>query len=73
MEISDIPALTAIARDKGAVSLIDNTWATSLGFSALELGCDISVMSLTKHVGGHSDVMMGSASAKKMVSSSSID
>lgn len=65
MEISDIPALTAIARDKGAVSLIDNTWATSLGFSALELGCDISVMSLTKHVGGHSDVMMGSASAKK--------
>lgn len=64
MEVQDIPALSAIARDKGAVSLIDNTWATALGFPALERGCDISIMALTKHVGGHSDLMMGSASAK---------
>ena len=63
MEICDIPALTAVARDKGAVSIIDNTWASALGFPALQLGCDISVMSLTKHVGGHSDLMLGSASA----------
>ena len=63
MEVCDIPALTAIARERGAVSLIDNTWASALGFPALERGCDISVMSLTKHVGGHSDLMMGSASA----------
>jgi len=64
MEVQDIPALAAITRDKGAVSLIDNTWATALGFPALEHGCDISIMALTKHVGGHSDLMMGSASAK---------
>ncbi len=63
MEVCDIPALTRIARDRGAVSLIDNTWATSLGFAALEHGCDISVQALTKHVGGHSDLMMGSATA----------
>ncbi len=63
MEVCDIPALTAIARDRGAVSLIDNTWATSLGFPRLQHGCDIAIMSLTKHVGGHSDLMMGSASA----------
>ena len=63
MELCDIPALAAIARDKGAVSLMDNTWATSLGFPALERGCDIAIMALTKHVGGHSDLMMGSASA----------
>lgn len=63
MEVCDIPALTAIARDKGATSIIDNTWASALGFPALQLGCDISVMSLTKHVGGHSDLMMGSATA----------
>ena len=56
-------ALARIAREKGAVSVIDNTWASALGFPALERGCDISVMSLTKHVGGHSDLMMGSASA----------
>lgn len=63
MEMCDVPALTALARERGAVSLIDNTWASPLGFPALERGCDISVMSLTKHVGGHSDLMMGSASA----------
>ena len=63
MEVCDIPALARIARDKGAVSLVDNTWATALGFPALEHGCDIAITALTKHVGGHSDVMMGSASA----------
>ena len=63
MEICDIPALAAIARAKGAISLIDNTWASPLGFPALERGCDIAIMSLTKHVGGHSDVMMGSVAA----------
>ena len=65
MEVCDVPALAAIARDKGAVSLIDNTWATSLGFAALEQGCDIAITALTKHVGGHSDLMMGAASASE--------
>jgi cysteine-S-conjugate beta-lyase len=63
MEVCDIPALAGIARARGAVSLIDNTWASSLGFPALERGVDIAIMSLTKHVGGHSDLMMGSAAA----------
>lgn len=63
MEVCDVPALTAIAREHGAVSLIDNTWASALGFPALEHGCDIVMQSLSKHVGGHSDLMMGSASA----------
>jgi cystathionine beta-lyase len=64
-ELCDIPALAAAAREAGAVSMIDNTWASPLGFAALEHGCDIVMMSLSKHVGGHSDVMMGSASAGK--------
>ena len=63
MEVQDVPALAAIARARGMVSILDNTWATPLGFPALARGCDIAVMSLTKHVGGHSDLMMGSASA----------
>lgn len=63
MEMQDVPALAGVARKHGLVSVIDNTWAGPLGFPALERGVDISVMSLTKHVGGHSDVMMGSASA----------
>lgn len=65
MEIGDIPAMAAIAREKGAVSMADNTWASPLGFPVLERGCDIAIMSLTKHVGGHSDLMMGSVSARE--------
>ena len=63
MEVQDVPALAGIARARGLISIIDNTWASPLGFPALARGVDISVMSLTKHVGGHSDVMMGSATA----------
>lgn len=62
-EVCDVPALAAIAQENGAITMIDNTWASPLGFAALERGCDIVMMSLSKHVGGHSDVMMGSASA----------
>ena len=64
LEVCDVPALANIARERGAISLVDNTWASPLGFAALEHGCDISIMSLTKHVGGHSDLMMGSAAAR---------
>ena len=63
MEVCDIPELARIAREKGAVSLFDNTWATALGFAALDHGCDITITALTKHIGGHSDLMMGAASA----------
>jgi len=63
MEVADAPRLAAIARAHDVVSIFDNTWASPLGFPALEHGFDIAVMALTKHVGGHSDLMMGSASA----------
>ncbi len=63
MEVQDVPALAAIAREHGLTVVLDNTWAGPLGFPALERGADITVMSLTKHVGGHSDLMMGSAAA----------
>lgn len=63
MEVQDVPALSAAARDAGLTVVLDNTWAGPLGFPALERGADITVMSLTKHVGGHSDLMLGSAAA----------
>ncbi|MBS0474674.1 MAG: PLP-dependent transferase, partial [Proteobacteria bacterium] len=63
LEVQDVPALSAIARAYGLTVVLDNTWAGPLGFPALERGANISVMSLTKHVGGHSDLMLGSASA----------
>lgn len=63
MEVQDIPALAAATKARGIVSVLDNTWASPLGLAALKHGVDIVVMSLTKHVSGHSDCMMGSASA----------
>ena len=63
MEVQDVPALAAKAHERGACVILDNTWASPLGFAALSHGVDVSVMSLTKHVGGHSDLMMGSATA----------
>lgn len=63
MEVQDVAALAAAAKARGIVSVLDNTWASPFGFQALRHGVDIVIMSLTKHVSGHSDCMMGSASA----------
>ncbi|MES9906459.1 MAG: cystathionine beta-lyase, partial [Sedimenticola sp.] len=58
-EIQDIPAITAIARQRGIITVIDNTWATPLYLKPLALGVDISIHSVTKYISGHSDVLMG--------------
>jgi len=43
--------------------VLDNTWATPLFFPALAAGVDVSVLAATKYVGGHADVMLGTATA----------
>src|SRR4051812_22901645 len=63
MEIQDVPATCALARERGIVTLLDNTWATPLFFPALANGVDISIIAATKYVGGHADVMIGAATA----------
>ena len=62
-EVQDIPAITAIARERGIATLLDNTWATPYFFPALAHGVDISILACTKYIVGHSDVMMGSVTA----------
>ncbi len=62
-EVQDIPAIVAAARERGVVTLIDNTWATPLYLPALDLGVDVSILACTKYIVGHSDVMMGSVTA----------
>jgi len=64
-EIQDVPAIAAAAHAKGAMVLMDNTWATSLYFRAFEKGVDLSIQAATKYIGGHSDVMLGTVSANK--------
>lgn len=62
-EMQDIPAIAKVARSHGAVTMMDNTWATPLYFRPLDYGVDISVHAATKYPGGHSDVLLGTVSA----------
>jgi cysteine-S-conjugate beta-lyase len=62
-EMQDVPAIAAAAHAKGAVVLMDNTWASPLYFRAFDKGVDLSIQSGTKYIGGHSDVMLGTVSA----------
>ncbi len=58
-EVLDLPAIAALARDHGALTCIDNSWATPLFQKPIPLGVDIVVHSATKYIGGHSDVIAG--------------
>lgn len=63
-EMQDIPAIAEAARKTGAVTMMDNTWATPLYFKPLDFGVDISIMAATKYIVGHSDAMLGLVSAR---------
>jgi cystathionine beta-lyase len=63
MEVQDVPGICAIARGRGVITLLDNTWATPLFFPAIASGVDISIIAATKYVGGHADVMIGAVTA----------
>ena len=65
MEVQDVPAICAAARERGAVTMIDNTWATPLLFPALAAGVDMTMLAATKYVAGHADVMLGSVTANE--------
>lgn len=65
VKIVDIAAVTDIAHRSGAIAVVDNTWATPLLQQPFQLGADFIVHSLTKYVGGHSDVMLGAVVARE--------
>lgn len=58
-EIFDIPAVTRWAADRGLVTVMDNTWSTPIFQKPLTMGVDLVVHSLSKYVGGHSDLVGG--------------
>lgn len=62
-EIQDIRAIVEIARKRGILTVIDNTWATPLYLKPLALGVDASIHSVTKYISGHSDVLLGAVVA----------
>lgn len=64
LQMQDIPAIVAAAHTHQIKVAMDNTWATALGFRALDVGVDFCVQALTKYVGGHSDLLMGAVSTR---------
>ncbi len=61
-ELCDLPAMAALCKPRNILLAVDNTWGSGYLYRPLALGADISIMALTKYLGGHSDVMMGSVS-----------
>ena len=64
MEVQDIPAIVEAAHGRGVAVALDNTYAAGVMFDAFAHGVDISMQALTKYVGGHSDLLLGSVSAR---------
>jgi cystathionine beta-lyase len=62
-EMQDVGAIAKAAHAKGAIVLMDNTWATPLYFQPLDHGVDLVIQAGTKYIGGHSDLMLGTVSA----------
>ena len=62
MEIQDVPAIVAAAHEHRVPVALDNTYAAGVLFDAFAHGVDVSMQALTKYVGGHSDLLLGTVS-----------
>jgi cysteine-S-conjugate beta-lyase len=65
MEIQDIPAIARIARSRRIVTALDNTYSAGVLFDAFSHGIDVTMQALTKYVGGHSDLLLGSVTVRE--------
>lgn len=61
LSITDIKAIAELAKRKGLVSMIDNTFASPVNQNPIDLGIDVVLHSATKYMGGHSDILAGTA------------
>lgn len=65
LEMQDIPAIAAVAREKKLWLLMDNTWASPLYFKPFLHGVDVSIQAATKYIVGHADAMLGAITANE--------
>ncbi|HCE59292.1 MAG TPA: cystathionine beta-lyase, partial [Wolbachia sp.] len=63
-EISDIEHIVKVAKDRGIVTVCDNSWATPVLFRPLDYGVDVALYAVTKYLAGHSDLLMGAMIAE---------
>ena len=59
LEVADLEAVTAFARERGLTSIIDNTFGTPVNYRPLQWGFDVEIHSATKYLNGHSDIVAG--------------
>jgi cystathionine beta-lyase/cystathionine gamma-synthase len=58
-QVHDLAVLAGMARAHGVATIVDNSWASPIFQNPLALGCDLSLHSASKYLGGHSDVVAG--------------
>jgi len=63
MEVQDVPSIAKIAHQHDCIVMLDNTWGAGINFQPFDYGVDISIQAATKYIVGHSDVMLGTATA----------
>lgn len=64
MEIQDLPAIVAAARARNVRVVLDNTWSAGVLLDAFAHGVDVTMQALTKYIGGHSDLLLGSVTVR---------
>ena len=64
MEVQDIPAIVAAAHARNIKVVLDNTWSAGVLFDAFAHGIDITMQAVTKYIGGHSDLLLGSVTVR---------
>jgi cysteine-S-conjugate beta-lyase len=64
MEVQDVPAIAEAAHRHGALVVLDNTWSAGIYFDAFAHGVDVTMQALTKYIGGHSDLLLGSVTVR---------
>ncbi len=67
LELQDLEKIVKVAKEKGIATIIDNTWTAGVYQKPIEIGIDISIQTLSKYLGGHSDVVGGCAVGSKEV------
>jgi cysteine-S-conjugate beta-lyase len=65
MEVQDVPAIVEAAHARGVAVALDNTWSAGVLFDAFEHGVDVTMQALTKYVGGHSDILLGTVTVRE--------
>jgi len=65
MEVQDVPTISRIAHQHNCIVMLDNTWGAGINFKPFDYGVDISIQAATKYIVGHSDVMLGTATASE--------